>query len=72
MQQNGILTDEMITKFFKHCADLCFNVAYSILSNSSDEKLADKKRRIIYPLDAYIKLAWYVFLFNPNLSYSQF
>lgn len=57
MHDNGVLaTDEMITKFFKICADICFDVSYRLLKNESTGQSTVVRQRCYYTLDAFTKL----------------
>lgn len=57
MHDNGVLaTDEMITKFFKLCADICFDVSYRLLKNENTGQSTVIRQRCYYTLDAFTKL----------------
>ncbi|CAK5085824.1 unnamed protein product [Meloidogyne enterolobii] len=57
MHDNGVLaTDEMITKFFKICADICFDVSYRLLKNDCIGQSTVVRQRCYYTLDAFTKL----------------
>jgi hypothetical protein len=59
MHDNGVLaTDEMITKFFKLCADICFDVSYRLLKNENTGQSTVIRQRCYYTLDAFTKLTW--------------
>ncbi|KAI6176648.1 hypothetical protein M3Y97_00821300 [Aphelenchoides bicaudatus] len=59
MQKLGLLsTDDTITKFFKTCTDICFDVAYRLLRNESNENTSfqARKQRCFFTLDSFVKL----------------
>uniref|UniRef100_A0A914HCW9 CCR4-NOT transcription complex subunit 1 n=1 Tax=Globodera rostochiensis TaxID=31243 RepID=A0A914HCW9_GLORO len=57
MHDNGVLaTDEMITKFFRHCAEICFDVSYRLLKNENSGQSTIVRQRCYYTLDAFTKL----------------
>ncbi|KAL3112675.1 hypothetical protein niasHT_013711 [Heterodera trifolii] len=57
MHDNGVLaTDEMITKFFRLCAEICFDVSYRLLKNESSGQSTVVRQRCYYTLDAFTKL----------------
>ncbi|CAD5215160.1 unnamed protein product [Bursaphelenchus okinawaensis] len=58
MRENGILvTDDMITQFFKVCADICFDVAYRLLKCQDLAQINfNVKQRCYFTLDAFVRL----------------
>ena len=57
MHEQGVLaTDEMISKFFKMCADICFDVSYRLLKTDTNGNSMVVRQRCYYTLDAFVKL----------------
>uniref|UniRef100_A0A183BRX3 CCR4-NOT transcription complex subunit 1 n=1 Tax=Globodera pallida TaxID=36090 RepID=A0A183BRX3_GLOPA len=57
MNYNGVLaTDEMITKFFRHCVEICCDVSYRLLKNEASAQSTVARQRCYYTLDAFTKL----------------
>ncbi|VDK56895.1 unnamed protein product [Anisakis simplex] len=58
MHDQGVLqTDEMITRFFRLCTEMCVDVSYRLLKNESHVHQATVVRqRCYYTLDAFVKL----------------
>jgi hypothetical protein len=59
MRKSGLLiSDEIISKFFKVCTDICFDVAYRLLKNDPNETSPHVRRqRCHFTLDAFVKLS---------------
>lgn len=59
MQLNGVIAnDEVITKFFRHSGEVCFDICHRYLKNDTANQLAIVRQRCFYTLDAYSKLIW--------------
>lgn len=57
MQLNGVIAnDEIISNFFKHTCEICFESCHRYLNNSTQLNVA--RQRCFYTLDAYSKLIW--------------
>ncbi|GMT18863.1 hypothetical protein PFISCL1PPCAC_10160 [Pristionchus fissidentatus] len=57
MHEQGVLaTDEMITRFFRLCTELCIDVGYRLLKNDSLATTTVVRQRCYYTLDAFVKL----------------
>ena len=58
MHQHGILrTDDMITRFFKLCTEMCVDLSYRLLKDPTTAHHSQLVRgRCFYTLDAYVKL----------------
>uniref|UniRef100_A0A1I7SU78 Ubiquitinyl hydrolase 1 n=2 Tax=Bursaphelenchus xylophilus TaxID=6326 RepID=A0A1I7SU78_BURXY len=70
MRENGILvTDEMITQFFKVCADICFDVAYRLLRNENSGNL-NVKQRCYFTLDAFVRLTCLMIKYSADGNHS--
>lgn len=68
MHEHGVLsTDEMITKFFRICTEMCVDVSYRLLkSEAATTQPTIVRQRCYYTLDAFVKLSWYIsFYKNP-------
>ena len=65
MHEAGVLsTDEMITKFFKVCADICFDVSYRLIKNdNSNQQSIVIRQRCYFTLDAFSRLTWSAFFY---------
>lgn len=60
MQKLGLLsTDDTISKFFKVCIEICFDVAYRLLRDDSNENASypSRKQRCFFTLEAFVKLS---------------
>lgn len=60
MQKLGLLsTDDTISKFFRVCTDICFDVAYRLLRNDAGENTShqSRKQRCFFTLEAFVKLS---------------
>jgi CCR4-NOT transcription complex subunit 1 len=56
----GLLsTDDTISKFFRVCTDICFDVAYRLLRNDANENASyqSRKQRCFFTLEAFVKLS---------------
>lgn len=64
MHEQGVLsTDEMITRFFRLCTEMCVDVSYRLLKNESHvHQSTVVRQRCYYTLDAFVKLTWLVCL----------
>lgn len=58
MHEQGVLsTDEMITRFFRLCTEMCVDVSYRLLKNETHAHQSTVVRqRCYYTLDAFVKL----------------
>ncbi|GMS88516.1 hypothetical protein PENTCL1PPCAC_10691, partial [Pristionchus entomophagus] len=57
MHEQGVLaTDEMITRFFRLCTELCIDVGYRLLKNEPMATSTVVRQRCYYTLDAFVKL----------------
>lgn len=58
MHEQGVLsTDEMITRFFRLCTEMCVDVSYRLLKNEAHAHQSTVVRqRCYYTLDAFVKL----------------
>ncbi|VDM37677.1 unnamed protein product [Toxocara canis] len=58
MHEQGVLaTDEMITRFFRLCTEMCVDVSYRLLKNESHvHQSTVVRQRCYYTLDAFVKL----------------
>lgn len=63
MHEQGVLhTDEMITRFFRLCTEMCIDVSYKLLKTENQAVHSPSVRqRCYYTLDAFVKLTWSVF-----------
>ncbi|VDN52522.1 unnamed protein product [Dracunculus medinensis] len=59
MHEHGVLsTDEMITKFFRICTEMCVDVSYRLLkSEAATTQPTIVRQRCYYTLDAFVKLS---------------
>lgn len=59
MHEQGVLaTDELITRFFRLCTELCIDVGYRLLKNEPAALTTVVRQRCYYTLDAFVKLTW--------------
>ncbi|GMR41788.1 hypothetical protein PMAYCL1PPCAC_11983, partial [Pristionchus mayeri] len=57
MNEHGVLaTDEMITRFFRLCTELCIDVVYRLLKNDPAASSTVVRQKCYYTLDAFVKL----------------
>uniref|UniRef100_A0A158R661 CCR4-NOT transcription complex subunit 1 n=1 Tax=Syphacia muris TaxID=451379 RepID=A0A158R661_9BILA len=60
MHEQGVLsTDEMITRFFRLCTEMCVDVSYRLLKNETVNPNSSPtvvRQRCYYTLDAFVKL----------------
>uniref|UniRef100_A0A915DXJ9 CCR4-NOT transcription complex subunit 1 n=1 Tax=Ditylenchus dipsaci TaxID=166011 RepID=A0A915DXJ9_9BILA len=71
MHQTGVLaTDDMISKFFKLCADICFDVSYRLLKNEGTSQSTVVRRRCYYTLDAFVKLTCLMVKYSDGVHHS--
>ncbi|CAJ0580727.1 unnamed protein product, partial [Mesorhabditis spiculigera] len=57
MHEHGVLaTDQMITKFFRLCIDMCVDVSYRLLKEEQGSPNSVIRQRCYYTLDAFVKL----------------
>ncbi len=56
MQTNGVLrTDDMITRFFRLCTEMCSDLAYRLLADQSSPQHVIRIK-LFYTLDAFVDL----------------
>uniref|UniRef100_A0A1I8ED01 CCR4-Not complex component Not1 C-terminal domain-containing protein n=2 Tax=Wuchereria bancrofti TaxID=6293 RepID=A0A1I8ED01_WUCBA len=60
MHEQGVIsTDEMITRFFRLCTEMCVDVSYRLIKNDvSSHPTTVVRQRCYYTLDAFVKLTW--------------
>uniref|UniRef100_A0A0R3RQI9 CCR4-NOT transcription complex subunit 1 n=1 Tax=Elaeophora elaphi TaxID=1147741 RepID=A0A0R3RQI9_9BILA len=58
MHEQGVIsTDEMITRFFRLCTEMCVDVSYRLIKNDvSSHPTTVVRQRCYYTLDAFVKL----------------
>lgn len=57
MHEHGVLsTDEMISRFFRLCTEMCVDVSYRLLKTDSQNNSTLVRQRCYYTLDAFVKL----------------
>uniref|UniRef100_A0A915PBF7 CCR4-NOT transcription complex subunit 1 n=1 Tax=Setaria digitata TaxID=48799 RepID=A0A915PBF7_9BILA len=58
MHEQGVIsTDEMITRFFRLCTEMCVDVSYRLIKNDvSGHPTTVVRQRCYYTLDAFVKL----------------
>ncbi|KAI1717100.1 CCR4-Not complex component, not1 domain-containing protein [Ditylenchus destructor] len=71
MHQSGVLsTDEMISKFFKICVDICLDVSYRLLKNDTASQSTVVRQRCHYTLDAFVKLTCLMVKYSDGTHHS--
>lgn len=60
MHEQGVIsTDEMITRFFRLCTEMCVDVSYRLLKNDiTSQSTTVVRQQCYYTLDAFVKLTW--------------
>ena len=57
MHQHGILkTDDLITRFFRLCTEMCVDLCYRALSDQGSQGVMRTRVQCFHTLDAFVRL----------------